>query len=325
MVRAVGVMTAPWLSVVIPVFNGGRTLGRTLASLPSGATGIEVILVDQSSTDGSLAIAAEHRERLDLRIIPVVGTTSWMQNTNIGIDAARAPLIGMLHQDDLWSPGRAETLRAFIERHPQARLWVHDSWFIDLQDRPLARYAPPFARREALIPSREALRRLLVQNTLTVPSVIFRRSDVLSTGGLDEELWYTADWDLWLRLAHLGDVAYLPEPLVAFRLHAGSLTLTGSRDAAEFQRQLEIPLDRYIGALLDPDRGRVRQMAEASNLLNLCLAAGYHRQASDWLYLLGRLMRLGPLGFGSMLHDTRVLARALPRLRLMAGSGKEPA
>lgn len=310
-------MTQPWLSVVIPVFNGARTLGRTLASLPPGA-GIEVILIDQASSDDSLAIAEGHRDRLDLRILPVTHTTNWMQNTNIGITAARAPLIGMLHQDDLWVDGRAEAMRDFVGRHPQARLWIHDSWFIDGQDRRLRRYAPPFPAREASIPGTDVLRRLLVQNTLAVPSVIFRRDDALDSGGLDEELWYTADWDLWLRLARLGDVAYLPEPLASFRLHSSSLTLTGSRDPAGFQRQLEIPLERHLDALPASERAKVRQLAEASNLLNLCLAAGYHRQASDVGQLLARVLRLGPLGWARMLHDTRIMDRALPRLRLMA-------
>jgi glycosyltransferase involved in cell wall biosynthesis len=318
-------MSAPWLSVVMPVCNGARTLERTLASLPSAASGIEVILVDQQSQDDSLAIARRHQDRLGLRIIPAPDTRNWMQNTNIGIRAATAPLIGMLHQDDLWETGRAEAMRAFVGRHPLARLWVHDSWFIDLNDRRIGSFAPPFAQRESVVPGPEALCRLLVQNTFAVPSVIFRRSDALATGGLDESLWYTADWDFWLRLAGKGDVAYLPRALASFRLHPGSQTVRGSRDADDFRRQLELPVERHIAALPAPARARVQMRAEASNQLNLCLAAAYHRQTSGWGRLALQVMRLGPAEWARFLKDTRIVARSLPRLRLIGTRQTEQA
>lgn len=318
-------MTAPWLTVVMPVFNGAKTLARTLASLPSGASGIEVILVDQSSTDDSRSIAEAHLGRLDLQIVPAKGTTNWMQNTNIGISAARSPLISMLHQDDLWATDRAEQMRSFIKRHPSARLWAHDTWFIDARDRQLGRYAPPFARREAQLAGEDVLKHLLVQNTFAVPSVVFRRDDALAGGGLDETLWYTADWDLWLRLSRLGDVAYLPQALASFRLHRGSLTLTGSRDASDFRRQLEIPFERHIAALPAAARLAVQNRAAAAMQLNLCLAAGYHRQPTGWGRLATLLVKLGPVELGRLLRDTRIVARTLPRLRLLTRSEKDAA
>lgn len=310
-------MTEPWLSVVLPVFNGASTLDRTLASLPAGDTGIEVILVDQSSSDNSRLIAEAYHQKLDLRIIPASETTNWMQNTNIGIAAARAPLVSMLHQDDLWIADRAEEMRAFIGRHPEARLWTHDTWFIDAQDRKLGRYAPSFARSEARLAGDAVLQHLLVQNTLAVPSVVFRRLDVLESGGLDEKLWYTADWDLWLRLSRMGEVAYLPEPLACFRLHQGSQTVKGSRNAADFRQQLEIPFERHITALSQERRSAVRRRAKAALELNLCLAAAYHRQSTGWGRLVLHLLKLGPVQLGRLMRDTRIVARTLPRLRLL--------
>lgn len=316
-------MTNPWLSVVVPVYNGASTLGRTLASLPQGKSGIEVILVDQSSTDDSLAIAAAYQERLDLHVLPAQGTKNWIQNTNIGIAAAKSPLISMLHQDDLWSAHRAEQMHAFIEHHPDARLWTHDTWFIDADDRKLGRYVPPFASQGPMVAGETALERLLVQNTLAVPSVVFRRSDVLSGGGLDETLWYTADWDLWLRLARMGDIAYLPQPLACFRLHTSSQTVTGSRNLDDFRRQIEIPIERHIAALPAAKRRAVQLRANAAVEMNLCLAQTYHRQPSRWGRLAMLLFRLGPVQLVRLMRDTRIVARTLPRLRLLTRRGKE--
>src|SRR5947207_2836516 len=63
-------------------------------------------------------------------------------------------------------------------------------------------------------------------------------------GGLDESLWYTADWDLWLRLAALGRIRYLQSAFAAFRVHAGSQTVVRN-DVGERRRQLETVLDRH--------------------------------------------------------------------------------
>ena len=75
----------------------------------------------------------------------------------------------------------------------------------------------------------EALLRqaLLVQNSIAMPAPIFDRQTYRNVGGLDESLWYTPDWDLWLKLAAAGPARYDPYPRTAFRIHGHSLTMTG--------------------------------------------------------------------------------------------------
>ena len=63
---------------------------------------------------------------------------------------------------------------------------------------------------------------------------MFLRESAVAAGGLDETLWYTADWDLWLKLAAAGPTVYLPRPLAAFRVHPESQTATRSRSADDF-------------------------------------------------------------------------------------------
>ena len=55
-----------------------------------------------------------------------------------------------------------------------------------------------------MAPASLVLERLLVQNFIAVPSPVWRRDAWLACGGLDLDLWYTADWDIWLKLARHG-------------------------------------------------------------------------------------------------------------------------
>lgn len=314
-------MTAPWLSVLMPVYNGAATLGRTLDSLVGQGPGIEVIAVDQASSDGSRALLEARAGQLDLTIIDAPESRSWMRNTNIALKAANGPLVTMLHQDDLWRPGRAEALRLMAAAEPEARLWLHAAEYIDADDRVIGRAAPPFGGRARLIGGAEALTHLLVQNTVALPAAMFRRDDALSAGGLDEDLWYTADWDLWLSLARRGPVAWTPAPLAAFRVHRGSLTVTGSRDGQAFRQQLEIPLARHLPALPEADGARVGRLARLSNELNAGLAGAYHGSDAGLRRTVLRIAALGPAGWRAFLRDTNIVGRVLPRLRLKLRKG----
>lgn len=312
-------MTAPRLSVVIPVYNGAATLGRTLASLADQARGadLEVIAVDQASEDGSAEILAQHRERLALRIESAPDSDTWMRNVNIGLGLATAPYVSILHQDDIWSPGRAGAMLALAERFPEAELWLHPAWFLDDADRRLGRFGPPFGGRERLIGSGEALETLLVQNTVALPAAMVRRETAQALGGLSETLWYTADWDFWLRLLQRGPLAWSPERLAGFRIHARSQTVVRSGDLAEFEAQLRTPLAAHLGALDPATARRVEPLAEAALQLNLWLAARFHGTPRPLLALLGRIVALGPRRWPALLRRSQILARVWPRLRVL--------
>ena len=316
-------MTNPALSVIMPIYNGADTLKTTLESLVgSGDTLIEVLAVDQASSDGSRQILEDYSKRLPIKIIDALSGSNWMANTNIGLKAASAPLVTMLHQDDIWLPGRVDALLDLAKTYPNAELWLHPAWFMDSDNRLLGTFGPAFGGRERLIESGEAMRALFVQNSIALPAAMFRRTTALELGGLSEDLWYTADWDFWLKLAGSGSVAWMPLKLAAFRVHENSQTVQGSRDMQDFETQLSIPLERHVNTLPMVEAQRVKALAEASNCLNLFLAARFHNQPTSIRPFLGKFLRLGPIGWGAFLRDTRIIKRIWPRLRLLRSRGK---
>ncbi len=313
-------MTRPWLSVIMPIFNGHATLDTALSSLAGQCDGLEIIAVGQASTDGSRDLLQAAQIRLPIRIIDNPDGSSWTENTNIGLHEARAPLITMLHQDDVWSPGRAALLKDMAGRHEEVDIWAHGADLIDEHGATVGQMCPPFGTARRVLTSEEAMSHLIVQNTLALPAVMFRRDAALHKGGLDEALWYTADWDLWLSLAQNG-LAWDPGHASAFRIHANSLTMTGSRNLQSFKRQLEIPLDRHLVHLPDRLRRRARRRAEAANALNVCLAGLHHRSLRGVGSALRKAFMLGPNEWSDFLMTTQIVNRLAPRMKLAKKKG----
>jgi glycosyltransferase involved in cell wall biosynthesis len=315
-------MEAPWVSVIIPSHNGERWLATALQSLAVQAESeIEVLVVDGSDHDASLEIARTFCARLNLRLYRRQDLRSWTAKTNFGVAEARADHICMLHQDDLWLPRRSAEIRKWIGAHPNGVLHVHPVYVIDEAGREQGLWRCPLPGDETPVGEHMLMNRLLVQNFIAIPSPVIRRDAFLRVGGLDDQLWYTADWDLYLKLAAQGNVYYHPTALACFRVHRGSLTFSGSRHVADFRRQMEIVLDRHAGRLGTEARGSVLRVARTSIAVNAALAAANRGNRTDLFKAIPALMRLGPVGLLRYVRDSRIVERVYPRLRARLAGG----
>lgn len=306
-------MSTPWLSVVMPVHNGAQDLPATLESLArDDLRGIELLIYDSSPDDRCEQIAAGYASRLQLSYQRVDAALSWPAKTNVGVSQARASHVAMLHHDDLWLEGHADRLRESIGRYSEAVMHVGPTRLIDHAGRKIGSWSLPM--RAGLYAGKDFGRLLLVQNFIATPSPVFRRDAWLAVGGMDTGLWYTADWDLYLRLCRQGAVAVRPQTSTAYRLHGHSLTSTGSRDEADWRRQMEVVLERHAG-WFNPGQAILDQ-AGASIAINCALSAASAGQAGALRVALARLWGLGLRGAWKYLHTARLIERVLPRLRL---------
>ena len=156
--------------------------------------------------------------------------------------------------------------------------------------------------------------RLIVQNFIAAPAPVFRRDAWLACGGADEDLWYTADWDVWLKLAGLGPVRYHNLITVGFRIHASSLTATGSRNPLDFAEQMHIVLARHLPNVGGGSK-KIEKAAHASIVVNTALASAAAGDVSGLLRAARAVLRLGPSGIFLYLRDSRILDRVASRLR----------
>lgn len=304
-----------WLSVIMPTYNGSAYLATALESVVAQSDpDVEVILVDDGSTDATLSIAKSFAKRLRLTIVSCAHRGDWVAGTNQGMAMARGEYVCWLHQDDVWHPGRLHIVRKTVRQNPRADLIIHPVWFIDGNGRKVGRLHCPLSSEGGLLQPTQIVSRLLVQDFLASTAPVFTQRAALSAGPLDESLWLNADWDFWLKLAGSGETAYHAAPLSSMRVHRESQTMTR---IDEFGRQYHEVLDRHLplwdGVLRDYNA--VAQVARFSADLNIALA----RWASGHPVLFGKLMAqylaLGPSGWLRYLRDSRIHERTLARIR----------
>lgn len=309
--RSEGRLASPWLSVVMPVHGGEPWLLPTLESLAREADpGIEVLFFDSSPDERSSNIAREFASRINIVIERRPDLIGWPEKTNAAVALARAPHVAMLHQDDLWLPGRVAALRRWIDADPEIVLHLGPTQIIDGKGRKRGLWRCPLP--QGRVSNAVLAARLPVQNFISVPAPLFRRDAYLAVGGLDPALWYTADWDLWIKLSRSGVVRYHCDVTTAFRVHGGSLTMTGSRSLDDFESQMRIVLDRHADWYADHACPKTR---EASIKVNMGLAAAAAGNTTELIPAIRLLLALRPGGIIRYLHVSRIVERLVPRLR----------
>jgi glycosyltransferase involved in cell wall biosynthesis len=311
----------PWLSVLMPVHAGADWLGDTLESVVREPTqGVEVLIFDSTPDDSCEAIVARYAKRLSIRYRRTPEILPWPAKMNAAAQIARGGHLAMLHQDDLWLPGRIAAVRRAIAVWPDAAMFLNPSHIVDGAGRTMGVWRCPLPANVPLGTS-EVAGRLLIQNFVSMPASVIRAQAWRDAGGMDDGLWYTADWDLYLKIASQGDTVYSPDVTTAFRIHQGSLTVKGSRDAAGFLEQMERVIDRHIGLIPAAGRQRTLKTARASAAINTALAATVHGRPLAIVRAAWALLTLSPSEIARYVRNSRLHERVLPRLRAkVAGS-----
>lgn len=309
-------MEEVWLSVIVPSHNGQRWLSAALQSIADqNDQGIEVIVVDSSFDGTSLEIAESFSNEIAIRAFRRPDLLPWMTKTNFAVEQAEGDWICMLHQDDLWLPNRSSELQTWLSGQPDAVMHLHPCYVIDEVGRRLGLWRCPLPPDGSAVPEQLLYERLLVQNFIGIPTPVIRRDAYLTVGGLDEALWYTADWDLYLKIASVGKIHYHSMPLACFRVHSNSLTVTGSRDIDDFRKQHSIVVDRHFEKLAPDCRRSVLPISQASIEVNVALAAAIAGNFSGIARALRSMIFLGPAGIARYLSYSRIIDRVIPRLR----------
>lgn len=318
----------PLLSIIMPVYNGEAYLPMALDSLcrQTGLEQMEIIALDDGSTDRSVEILNHYTQRLPLTLAPIKRTGNWVANTNRGLAMARGTYVCILHQDDIWLDGRMAWIRQTASNRPDCPVFFSAADYISPRHQTVGRWTAPFSGQgEQFLKPMEWFCPLLVQNYLAIPAPVFRRDRITVSPPLDETLPYAADWKCWLTLARENAAIYNPVSTVGFRVHPESQTCSMTGDPEAYRLQLQSVL-REFESLTEatPDGQRWRAAAELGLAANAMMAATYHRRTPPWRIFFIALWRAGFRGTARYIKASRLVERLGARIKILFRPEKGP-
>ena len=221
------------VTVLLPVFNGGRHLSAAVQSiLDQTYPDFELLVVDDGSTDGSAQL-------LDALTDPRVrvihqDNQGLVSALNTGLAQAKHPLVARMDADDMSLPRRLELQVTHLRAHPEVAAVGCCFEVID-EALETVRYVHTAGS------SAYQKRRLYFRNVLAHSGMTFRRDAVLDVGGY-RDVGPAEDYDLWARLAVRYEIESLPQTLLRYRDNPAGI----SAAASDRQRQVTREIRRRL-------------------------------------------------------------------------------
>lgn len=238
------------VDVIIPCHNRADTVVEAVASvLDQDWPDLGVIAVDDHSADETVAVLETIGDPR-LRIAANTGRPGVSATRNLGVQLSQAPWIAFQDSDDVWLPGKLAKQMARLEGTECVAAYCGMLVKADARaETPVqARFPDPAIRplEGDILPS------LARGSYLSTQMLVIRRDVFDRVGGFDEELQALVDWELMLRVAQEGPIAFVDEDLVVQRMSENSITRS-SRKRLDAQARIlgkhEPLLARYPGVL----------------------------------------------------------------------------
>lgn len=220
--------TAPAVSVLMAVYNAGKYVDSAVRSvLAQTFTDFELVIVDDGSSDGSLAIL-EQLAGKDTRIrLSSQSNKGLVRTANLMTGLARGRVLSLMDHDDEMLPDCLSLQVAHLEAHPECiavgvlDCYIDGTGRVTRKRANLAGVFSAFSRRRADFQAFPPVTPLISN-----PASMVRADAMRRAGGYREQFAYGNDIDLWFRLAETGEIHRLNRMLLRYRRHGANATLT---------------------------------------------------------------------------------------------------
>ncbi|MFD2718425.1 glycosyltransferase family 2 protein [Hymenobacter monticola] len=220
----------PSVSVVIPSWNQGRFIGRTLDSiLKQDYPGpIQIIVSDGGSTDETVEVLQRYGDRITWWSARDEG---FVDAVTKGVARATGEILAVQSSDDYYLPGAFRAMAAGFAQYPEASFISGGEYAIDLAGNVVSSGNP----------SGEITPRTILFSTIPPQHATFvKRRYFEETGGMRRAVDMCADIDQWYRIAHLAHGHYIPQMLAVYQLHPDQRTVTSDKWFPNLVKMVEI-------------------------------------------------------------------------------------
>ena len=208
------------VSVIMACHNSSAYLDEAVSSVLSQTlSDLELILIDDCSTDNTLEIATRYQaldDRVSIISLPLNSGPATARNA--GIRAARGEWLGILDSDDVAMPSRFEEQMGLAKNGQDLVIIGSSSIFIDRKGHTIKEHKYPT--------DHEVLVKKLYSQQAFPPhsSMVYRKDVVKKLTGFNSRFTSSEDYDLWLRLSEIGEMASIDKPLVKIRKHGQNIS-----------------------------------------------------------------------------------------------------
>ena len=207
------------VTIITPSYNQARFLEQTICSVLDQETpSLEYFVMDGGSTDSSVEIIKRYESRL----------AGWVSEKdkgqadaiNKGLRQAHGEIVAWLNSDDFYLPGTISRVVKTFEKNPDAGLVYGNVLSVDAEGKTF--------NQQTFRPYN--LLDLMTFHIISQPAVFIRHSIMEQVGLLDPSFHMLLDHHLWLRMARISTMVYIPETLAAARYHAEAKNLASTAD-----------------------------------------------------------------------------------------------
>ena len=229
----------PNASVVITTYNRSRLLPRAIESAQRAGSDLEIIVVDDCSSDDTPEVCESIS---GIRYVRLSSNGGVANARNVGLAESSSEFVAFLDDDDLRLPGSLDKQLPAISADDRIALCYGQALIGDaLRQLPTGEIYP------MRCPTGDIFWDLIEDNFIPMPSVLIRKSSLLNEGCFNLDLDFSADWDMWLRLSERFSVAAVAEPVAIYRraiAESGQMCSNPAELCKQSLRVQQMALDR---------------------------------------------------------------------------------
>lgn len=211
----------PLVSIITPSYNQGEFIKATIESvLNQDYPNIEYLVMDGGSTDNTVEILKSYGDRIQWVSEKDKGQADAV---NKGIKRAKGQIIGWLNSDDTYLEGAVSKMVDYLKTHPDTDMVYGEGYYTDKEGNITERYLTEKYNRN----------RLAEMCIICQPTAFFTKEIVERVGMLDVEHQLSMDYELWLRMAKAGKIAYIPDYIATSRMYEENKTLSRRKEVYE--------------------------------------------------------------------------------------------
>ena len=217
----------PIITVAVISYNNAKYTRKCIESvLAQDVQGIELIVLDDASTDNSDEVISEYLSDERLTYIRNEENLGMVANSDKAYRSGSGKYFSILPSDDFYYPGHLSKAIEALEEHPECVLAYSPCFWVDDNDCILELARHPGHMPFSYFGGRNELADLLVyDNYISPPAAVMRRKEFVAAGLLDPQIKGAGDWDMWTRLAQENtNFIYLNKPTVGYRIHTGQVS-----------------------------------------------------------------------------------------------------